>query len=962
MSDERWTIADRLFDAALEREPHERAAFLDEACADDEALRREIESLLAHASAAGDFLARPALELVGRVPAEMRDPSLVGRQLGPHRILSLLGIGGMGEVYRAHDSTLDRDVAIKILPRPFTTDPERRARFEREARLLASLNHPHIGAIYGVEDLDGTPALILEFIDGDTLADRLEREPIAISEALIIARQIADALEAAHEKSIIHRDLKPANIKITPDGVVKVLDFGLAKAASGAASDPDLTQSPAHTIGGTRSGMILGTATYMSPEQARGRPVDKRTDLWAFGCVLYEMLTSRPAFAGETISDTIAGILEGDPDWRALPAATPPSVTRLLQRCLCKDPKRRLHDIADARIEIEDTLNGASPTPAETAGVDRQRVRLPWAIAVVTSVVALIAVVALTWYGRTARQTQTAPPRISRFPIASSGTAAVTPNGTRSLAITPDGTRVVYVGNNGRQLFVRPLDRLDSEPIVTGTAPLNWVFVSPDGQWVGFDEGGALKKVALIGGPVKTILNTGLGGSNGATWAPDDTIIFANLDPATGLQRVSADGGDVAVLTRPAQARGELDHLWPEMLPGGLAVLFTITATGGPDAAQVAVLDLATMTSRVVMPGGSHAHYVQSGHLVYTAGGTLRAVPFDLDRLETRGTPVTMLSRLAKKSQGAAEFVVAANGTLAYADAPDFATAANTLVWVDRQGREKPLDAPAGPHAQPRVSPDGLRVAVANAYDIWVLDLAGQSPSQLTFSSQNFAPVWTKDGNRLLFFSPSREGGLFWQAADGTGTAERLGAGLPSGLTRDGKVLFSSVPGARDVMMLTLVSHHVEPLIQTPSTERNGVVSSDGRWLAYESDSSGEFEIYVTPFPNVSAGIWRASTAGGTRPLWAPNGPELFFVARDGSLMSVRGDARGSSWKREGSPVRVVQGLYITMGAGSSRNYDVSDDGKRFLMVKQPANQGAAPQIIVVQNWFEELKAQVPVR
>ena len=396
---------------------------------DDEPLRREIESLLAHASAAGDFLAGPALELVGTVPAERRDPSLVGRQLGPHRILSLLGIGGMGEVYRAHDSTLDRDVAIKILPRPFTTDPERRARFDREARLLASLNHPHIGAIFGVEDLDGTPALILEFVDGDTLADRLERGHIAIGEALNIARQIADALEAAHEKGIVHRDLKPANIKITHDGVVKVLDFGLAKAASGDASGPDLTQSPAHTIGGTRGGVILGTATYMSPEQARGKPVDKRTDLWAFGCVLYEMLTGRPAFTGETISDTIARILERDPDWQALPAATPPSVTRLLQRCLSKDPKRRLHDIADARIEIEDAVGVASLTPAETAVADRQHVRLPWAIAVVTSVVALIAVVALTWYVGKAWQTQAAPPRISRMTIASSGTAAVTPNG-----------------------------------------------------------------------------------------------------------------------------------------------------------------------------------------------------------------------------------------------------------------------------------------------------------------------------------------------------------------------------------------------------------------------------------------------------------------------------------------------------------------------------------------------------
>ena len=963
MSDERWTIVDRLFDAALERKPHERAAFLDEACADDGALRREIESLLAHASAAGDFLAGPALELVGTVPAERRDPSLVGRQLGPHRILSLLGIGGMGEVYRAHDSTLARDVAIKILPSPFTADPERRARFDREARLLASLNHPHIAAIFGVEDLDGTPALILEFVDGDTLADRLERGHLAIGEALHIARQIADALEAAHEKGIVHRDLKPANIKITHDGVVKVLDFGLAKAASGDASGPDPTQSPAHTIGGTRGGVILGTATYMSPEQARGKPVDKRTDLWAFGCVLYEMLTSRPAFAGDTVSDTIAGILERDPDWRALPAATPPSVTRLLQRCLTKDPKRRLRDIADARIEIDDALSGASLTPAETAGVARPPARLPWAIAVVTSVVALIAVVALTWYVRTARQTQTAAPRISRMTIASSGTAAVTPNTYRSLAITPDGTRVVYVGNNGRQLFVHPLDRLDSVPLVTANVPLNFVFVSANGQWVGFDEGGTLKKVALAGGPAKTVLNTGLGGSSGATWAPDDTIIFSNLDPTTGLQRVSADGGDVAVLTRPALARGELDHLWPEMLPGGRAVLFTITATGGPDAAQVAVLDLATRTSRVVMPGGSHAHYVHSGHLIYTAGGTVRAVPFDLDRLETRGTPVTVLPRLVTKSQGAAEFVVAADGTLAYVDAPDVA-AANTLVWVDRQGREKSLVAPPGAYGHPRVSPDGMRVAVVNGSDIWVLDPASQRASQLTFGpAPNFAPVWTKDGHRLLFFSPFRDNGLFWQAADGTDAAERLGAGLPSGVTPDGRhVFFSSAPGARDVMLLTLDgSHHVEPLIQTASAERNGVVSANGRWVAYESDSSGEFEIYVKPFPPVSGVQWLVSTAGGTRPLWAPNGQELFFVAPDGSLMAVRVYARGSSWKA-GSPVRVVEGPYLSGSSRSSRNYDVSADGKRFLMVKPPVKQASAPQIIVVQNWFEELRRLVPVR
>ena len=653
-----------------------------------------------------------------------------------------------------------RDVAIKILPRLFTTDPERRARFDREARLLASLNHPHIGAIYGVEDMDGTPALILELVDGDTLADRLERGPIAISEALNIARQIADALEAAHEKGIIHRDLKPANIKITPDGVVKVLDFGLAKAASGDASGPDLTQSPTLTIGGTRDGVILGTAAYMSPEQARGKPVDKRTDLWAFGCVLYEMLTSRPAFASDTISDTIARILERDPDWRALPAATPPSVTRLLRRCLDKDPKRRLHDIADARIEIEDALSGASLIPAETAVVDRRSVRLPWAIAVVTSVVALIAVGALTWYVRTARQTQTAPPRISRMTIASSGTAAVAPNGARSLAITPDGTRVVYVGNNGRQLFVRPLDRLDPTAITTGAAPLNWVFVSPDGQWVGFDEGGALKKVALTGGPAVTILNTGLGNSSGATWAPDDTIIFATPDPATGLQRVSAGGGERhrADAARPG-ARRARSPLARDAAGWAGGALYHHRHTGGPDAAQVAVLDLATEHGQSVMRGGSHAHYVPSGHLVYTADGTLRAVPFDLARLETRGTPVTVLPRLVKKAQGAGDFVVAADGTLAYVDAPDFAAMANTLVWVDRQGREQPLDAPAGPYSHPRVSPDGKRVAVVTADEH--LGVGSRSPEGQPADVRcpaKLPPVWTKDGRSTAILLAASRG------------------------------------------------------------------------------------------------------------------------------------------------------------------------------------------------------------
>ena len=489
----------------------------------------------------------------------------------------------------------------------------------------------------------------------------------------------------------------------------------------------------------------------------------------------------------------------------------------MLQRCLEKDPRRRLHDIADARIEIEDVISGAAGTPADGTAVSarRQPVRLLWSIA---AVVALVAVGALTWNLQTARLAQTASPRISRMTIASSGTAALGIANDRSLAITPDGTRVVYVGINN-QLFVRPLDRLDATAIYTGAAPLNWVFVSPDGRWVGFAEARTLRKVAITGGPAATIAQTGL--TIGATWAPDDTIIFATSDPATGLRRVSANGGDVTVLTQPAQARGELDHLWPEMLPGGRAVLFTITATtGGLAAAQVAVLDLATGTYKVLVRGGSHAHYVPSGHLVYTAEGTLRAVPFDLARLEAGRMPVTVLPRLVTTRQGAGDFDVAADGTLAYVDAPGATSpAARTLVWVDRQGGEEPLGAPPRPYFHPRVSPDGTRVAVAiedQENDIWVWDLTRRTLDRLTFGpAADFAPVWTPDGRRLVFFSQREgEGGLFWQPADGPGGAEKLSAGAPpSGVTPDGThVLFGTV-GNQDLMMLALDgTRRVQPL------------------------------------------------------------------------------------------------------------------------------------------------------
>jgi eukaryotic-like serine/threonine-protein kinase len=881
-----------------------------------------------------------------------------GTRLGPYEITVQIGAGGMGEVYRARDTTLDRDVAIKILPDHLAADPERIARFKREAKTLAALNHPHIAAIYGFEEANGLHALVMELVEGPTLADRIAQGPIPIDEALPIAKQIAEALEGAHEQGIIHRDLKPANVKVRTNGTVKVLDFGLAKAmepAHSAAASLSM-RATITTPAMTQAGIILGTAAYMSPEQARGKAVDKRTDIWAFGDVLYEMLTGRVAFREDTLSDTIAAILGREPEWSAL--KTPASLRRVVQRCLEKDPRRRFHDIADVRIEIEDVMSGAAGSSADATTVNawRQPVRLLGSVA---AVVALVAVGALTWSLQKGGAT-TAPPRVLRMTIASSGTVAAA---DRSLAMTPDGTRVVYVGINN-QLMVHALDRLDPTAIHTGAGPLNWVFVSPDGRWVGFAEGRTLRKVAITGGPAQTIAQTNL--RIGATWAPDDSIIFAS-DEATGLQRVSANSGNVDVLTQPAQARGELEHLWPEMLPGGRAILFTITATtGGRAADQVAILDLGTREYKVLVRGGSHAHYVPSGHLVYTAEGTLRAVPFDLARLEAGTTPVTVLPRLVTTRQGAGDFDVAADGTLAYMDAPGTATsAARTLVWVDRQGAEEPLNVQPRPYVHPRVSPDGTRLAVAiedQEFDIWVWDFTRRTLDRLTSDpAPDFSPVWI-DRRHLAYFSGREGGGVFRQPVDEAGGAERLSAGAPpSGVTPDGgHVLFGPV-GNTDIIMVALGTRRVQPLLENPLVERNGVVSPDGHWLAYEElDRDGLFQVYVRPFPNVSEGQWPISTAGGTRPVWARSGQELFYVAPDGGLMAVRAEPRGPKWSA-GSTVKVVEGPYMTRSLRDKPTYDVSPDGKRFLMVKQPANQ-ASPQIVVVQNWQEELKRLVPTK
>ena len=813
-------------------------------------------------------------------------PLSAGTRLGPYEILSALGAGGMGEVYRARDTKLDRAVAIKILPEAFAADTERIARFQREAKTLASLNHPNIAHIHGLEESKvggGVRALVMELVEGEDLAQRIARGAIPVAEALPIAKQMADALEAAHEQGIIHRDLKPANIKVRPDGTVKVLDFGLAKAMepTGVAS-PSVSQSPTITTPAmTQAGMILGTAAYMSPEQARGKPVDTRADIWAFGCVLYEMLTGQRAFDGEGVSETLARVIEREPDWARLPATLSPALRTYMRRCLQKDPRQRVQAIGDVRLALEGAFETAVPQTAAPAGVaEWRRVALVGVAATIASGAIIGTVV---WVAM-----RPAPPRVSRLQLTPSGAAALSINwNDRDLAITPDGSRLIYVGNQGTQIFVRALDTL--APVAVFTGSVAGLFVSPDGQWIGFRDGlGVLKKVAVAGGPAVTLATIDTAGPSGATWGPDDTIIVATNSVDTGLQRVSAAGGPLTVLTRPDRAQGEADHFWPEMLPGGRAVLFTITSlTGSLDAAQVAVLDLQTGARRILVRGGSHAHYVSSGHLVYAAAGTLRAVPFDLARLETRGTPVTVVPDVVTTIRGGMNAVVAGDGTLAYVLGTVEGTP-RTLVWVDRQDHETPIPAPPRPYLLPALSPDGTRVAVfANDQqrDLWLWDLRRTTLTRLTSTpGVDVVQVWTPDSRRLIFTS-ERAGvrNLFWQAADGTGAVERLTESpdtqYPTGVSPDGRRLIfadESPTTVNDVMMIELEgARRVTPLVQSPFAERNGIISPDGRWLAYEANDSGRFEIYVRPFPDVNSGHWPVSTNGGTRPIWTRSGQEL---------------------------------------------------------------------------------------
>jgi serine/threonine-protein kinase len=859
-----------------------------------------------------------------------------------------------GEVYRARDTKLDREVAIKVLPEEFVADEERLARFEREAKLLASLNHPNIAGIYGFEEAGGVKALALELVEGPTLAERIARGPIPVDETIAIAKQVAEALEAGHEAGVIHRDLKPANIKLREDGTVKVLDYGLAKALEGetpATSDIELSQSPTLTRQGTQIGVILGTAAYMSPEQAKGKRVDKRTDVWAFGVVLFEMLTGRQLFRGDDVSSTLAKVIERDPDLSSLPAETPASVRRLIGRSLRKDRSRRTPDIASARLELDDALSGSEEASfAATAGTTRQGLwqrPLPAAAALI---------LALAFGGLAAWSLKPALPR-SRAHLAISlpdSRALDNREGVSALALSPDGASVVYAGRTGAatQLFVRPMHQFETTPIA-GTEGAHSPVFSPDGQWVAFFAAGKLKKVAVAGGPVTSLADAPLG--LGASWGPDGSIVYCPDQWGEGLWRVPAAGGDAEALTQPDSEAGESLHALPHHLPGGDVLLFASFKGPSPANAAVEALSIRTGERRVLVQGATQGRYTAPGNLVYGSSGTLLVAPFDRVKLAVLGPALPVLEGVLNSSySGAAHFDFADDGTLVYMPT-DTVHDERSLVAVDREGVVRSLIDARHPYEDMALSPDGRRLALTlegPSWNIWILELARGTLTRLTLENDNRDPYWTPDGERVVYTS-FRNGryGIFEKSADGSGPEEQLTSSKhlqsPESWTPDGRALaFTqwSPETHTDIWVMPRgadAASESQLIVATNFLEAVATFSPDGRWISYESAESGRLEVYVQPYQGPGGRV-QVSTNGGDTAVWARDGRELFY--RNGDEMMVVPIETEPSFTA-GTPRVLFRGRYLNTG----RDYDVSPDGDRFYMIQESA---PATEIRVIQNWM----------
>jgi eukaryotic-like serine/threonine-protein kinase len=891
-----------------------------------------------------------------------------GSRLGVYEIVAPLGAGGMGEVYRAHDTKLGRDVALKILPEPLASDPDRIARFEREARVLASLNHPHIAVLHGFEQSGPHHFLVMELVEGHALDEKTRLSgALPFGEAIAIARQIAEALEAAHEKGIVHRDLKPANVKITPDDSVKVLDFGLAKALdtteSGSGSGAGLTHSPTLTFAGaTQAGMILGTAPYMAPEQAKGRPADKRSDVWAFGCVLYEMLTGRRAFAGDDVSDVLASVIKSDPDWSALPADLPIAVRALLEGCLQKDRKQRIGDISTTLYILrEPRALGASASAASRAPASPVMRRwLPLAAGIAIGA----ATVAALW---TFRRPQPSPALITRFAIAlPAGQQLTLPR--QAVDISPDGSRIVYSADG--RLYLRSMSEIDPRPIPGADGAIAPAF-SPDGQSIVFVGGDSLKRIPATGGTPLAICTVAPGPAS-VRWDADG-IVFA--EPGTGIMRVAANGGKPELLAK-VPASEALPH-GGQQLPGGYLLFTTARRTGSDfiwDEGRIVVQSLKSGERKTIVEGGSDGRYIPTGHLVYAVSGTLFVAPFDVKKLAITGSPVPIVegvSRASSISSGAAQFAFSESGSMVYV--PGAASTARQEVMVfDRTGKSEPLKLPAGRYAYPRVSPDGKRLAVetndGRETNVSVYDLSGtSSPRRLTFGGNNRYPIWSADGRRVTFQS-DREGdrAIFWQPADG-GTAERLTkpeqgvSHVAESWSPDGRTLLFSAVKNTDVSlwMLGLPDRKTAPFddVHSVNFPPESMFSPDGRWVAYQVGESFQSEgtTFVQPFPPNGA---KYQIARGGRPAWSRDGTELFFVPAPGQFMVTKVTSQPTFTFSTPTPVPRGFGVADPL---TPRPYDILPDG-RIVGVAYASTVGATRpmEIQVVTNWFEELRARVP--
>jgi Tol biopolymer transport system component/tRNA A-37 threonylcarbamoyl transferase component Bud32 len=881
-----------------------------------------------------------------------------GTRLGHYEIVAAIGAGGMGEVYKARDTKLDREVAIKVLPPGLASDPERLARFEREAKVLASLNHPNIAQIYGIEESSTHRALVMELVPGETL-----KGPLPLPDALRVAGQIADALQAAHDKGITHRDLKPANIVITPQGVVKVLDFGLAKLTESAAPAGNPANSPTLTMRATQAGMVMGTAAYMSPEQARGQQdVDRRADIWAFGVVLYEMLTGQQLFQGSTLSDILAAVLKVEPDLSAAPVQVRP----LLERCLQKEPRKRLQAIGDWELLVN---RGAGFQPA--AG--RARL-LPWIIAAALGL-ALMALGALLW-----RATRPIDRPLMRFSADLGPEAVESPRITAG--ISPDGARLAFAarGPAGKQqLATRLLDRTQPS-LLPGTENAVDPFFSPDGQWIGFFADGKMKKISVLGGAAVTLCD--VVAASGASWGDDGWIVLSPTR-TSGLWRVPAAGGTPQVITKPGE-KGEVVHRWPQILPGGQAVLFTgDTVAAAFDNARIEVLSLKTGHWKVIQSGGYFGRYLPSGHLVYIHQGTLFAVGFDLDRLEVRGTPTPLLENVAgNELVGAGQYDAARNGTLVYLSGKSSAVTF-PVAWMESTGKTHPL-LPSGDYFAPRFSPDGKRLALAvgppGAGDIEVYDWQRDTMTRLTFTQTNLFPVWTPDGKHIVFQSQSPGAkSIRWIRADGAGESQLLleseGDLRPYSFSPDGKRLAFAelgVDSGYDLWTLPVTDpEHPKPgkpelFLRTPFNELEPAFSPDGRWIAYTSSESGSNEVYVRPFPGGAlsgSGKWQISNGGGRYPIWSRDGRELFYETLDNRIMAATYTAKGDSFAPD-KPRLWSSTQIMDLFSTGIWNLDLSPDGKRFVVIPRPdatREQKGSVHVTVLLNFFDELRRRVPV-